>query len=264
MRPHEAVYAKHSRRFFALFGVYLRYYFSRNFRGVRVAGGENAKIGLDTPLVIYSNHPSWWDPILYFVVGRRYFREWRGFGPMEKEALEKYAFMKRLGIFPIEKTKRRGARDFLAISLGLLEKPGTCLWITPEGDFTDVRKRPVALAPGLAHLAKRSRNTLFLPVAVELTFWNEKRPEALVQIGDPVMTPAEPEGDVEAWSKRLTDALETTMDQLGELSIARDPDAFELVVGGRTGVGFFYDGWRRLKAWVRGRRFSAAHEDRNH
>ena len=148
----------------------------------------------------------------------------------------------------------------MSICQGLLEQPGACLWITPEGDFTDVRTRPVALAPGLAHLAKRTRGAIFLPIAVEYAFWNEKKPEALVQVGEPLVTPSKADGDVEYWTAKLTAGLEAAMDQLAQKAMARDPAAFDVLIGGRTGVGFFYDSWRRFKAWTRGRRFSKGHE----
>ncbi len=58
------------------------------------------------------------------------------------------------------------------------------LWITAEGAFTDHRARPVALRPGLAHLARQVPGAVILPLALDYTFWNESRPEALLRFGD--------------------------------------------------------------------------------
>ena len=42
--------------------------------------------------------------------------------------------------------------------------------------------------------------------------------------------------------------------------MSRDPAKFTTLLAGKTGVGGVYDWWRRLKAWVRGRKFDASHE----
>ena len=51
-----------SRRLRALFARYLRRYFARHFNAVRIARDGLPATRLDRPLIIYSNHPSWWDP----------------------------------------------------------------------------------------------------------------------------------------------------------------------------------------------------------
>ena len=74
---------------------------------------------------------------------------------MNAEALGRYGVLERMGIFGIELDSPRGAARFLGISLRVLSDPGNVLWITAEGHFTDNRRRPVVLRPGIAHLARR-------------------------------------------------------------------------------------------------------------
>ncbi|MFM8804803.1 MAG: acyltransferase, partial [Planctomycetia bacterium] len=54
-------------------------------------------------------------------------------------------------------------------------------------------------------------------------------------------------------------ALADTQDRLARAAIRRDPGAFMVLASGSVGVGWIYDGLRRLGAWRRGERFDASH-----
>ncbi|MEM7491603.1 MAG: acyltransferase, partial [Pseudomonadota bacterium] len=91
---------------------------------------------------------------------------------------------------------------------------------------------------------------------LEYPFWTEKRPEALAALGDPVHAVA---GDVDACQTALTRGLETIQDRLTRAAIARDPAAFETIIGGARGVGGIYGTWRRLRDMAAGRRHDPDH-----
>ena len=55
----------------------------------------------ELPLVIYANHPSWWDAALVPVLLTRLFPSRRSFAPIDAVALRRYGFMRRLGLFGI-------------------------------------------------------------------------------------------------------------------------------------------------------------------
>jgi hypothetical protein len=58
----------------------------------------------------------------------------------------------------------------------------------------------------------------------------------------------------------LEGELAAALDRLGTDVQSRDPGRFRTVIEGRSGIGGVYDGWRRLAAAVRGRRFDPSHE----
>jgi hypothetical protein len=64
------------------------------------------------------------------------------------------------------------------------------------------------------------------------------------------------------WTTILEHELEAAQNRLAAGAMTRDPAGFTTLLDGRVGVGFFYDTCRRLKAWMRGERFDAAHDDR--
>jgi len=245
-----------------LFALYLRWTAGRRFRAIRISGFDTASLPRDRPLIVYGNHPSWWDPALYILLADLRFRGRPGFGPMEQEALGRYGFFRRLGIFGIDKHSAAGARRFLSVARQVLGHPGGpggrfMLWVTAEGDFTDPRVRPVRLRPGIAHLAALLPEALLVPLAVEYVFWNESRPELLLRLG----TPLSGDRSLRAadWTLRLEDALTETMDTLAADAQLRDPARFTRLLLGHAGVGGPYDAWRRLRARLAGRRFVASH-----
>ena len=244
------------------FVTYLRWYAARSFHGVRVLSGAGPVLPAGRPLIVYSNHPGWWDPAIYFLLAGALFPGRVGYGPMDGAALRQYRIMRRLGVFGLD-PGARGAVRFLRVARQVLGDPSNMLWITAEGAFTDARVRPVTLRPGIAHLA-RAGGAVLMPLALEYTFWNESKPEALAAFGAPIDADAASRDvasrDVGAWQARLSDGLEATMDRLAAAAMTRDPARFDTLIAGRTGVGGIYDAARRVAAWARLRRFDPSHE----
>lgn len=249
-----------SPRLVTWFARYLRRYFARSFDAIRVSGHEELpEVGSDS-LVVYTNHPSWWDPVLFMLLSREYLPNRVAFGPMDSAALEKYRFLTRLGVFGVEQGTRAGAVQFLETGEAILRSRDAALWITAEGEFTDPRRRPVRLRPGLSHLIHRVGAVRAIPLAVEYTFWNERLPEILVRFGAAVeFTEADRGRPRLEITRRLEQGLESTLDSLAALAMKRDPSAFETLLLGRSGVGGIYDAWRRMLASVRGDSFDASH-----
>jgi 1-acyl-sn-glycerol-3-phosphate acyltransferase len=227
------------------------------------AGGSPPVIEPEIPLLVYSNHGSWWDPALFVWLGRRYFPHRAGYGPMESAALDRYRLFRRLGVFGVEAGTSRGARAFLRVAREVLGRPASVLWLTAEGEFSDPRRRPVRLRRGLAHVAGRLAadgvEAVALPLALEYPFWNERLPEALLRFGEPIPIRAGSGRTTEAWHELFEQRLESTLDSLAAAAQTREPAAFESLLAGRVGVGGVYDRWRSLRATLRGQRFDPAH-----
>lgn len=249
------------------FTWYARRHLRRHFHTVRLdrAGHDPASIATaaapDVPLVFYMNHPSWWDPLVALSLADRFWPARRHYGPIDARMLEKYAFFRKLGFFGVEPDSPRGAAAFLKTSAAVLAGRNACLWVTAEGEFADVRRRPLRLKPGLAHLARRMTRGLLVPLAIEYGYWTESKPEALVRFGTPL--PAMGRGhSVAEWNDLLACRLGAEMDGLAASAAARDPARFRSLLGGGGGGGgtsAFYDSWRWLRAKAAGRAFHRGH-----
>ena len=258
--PSDAVLEDYSPFLVASFRLYLRWYFWTKFHAVRLSRSGTA-LDAAKPLVIYCNHPSWWDPAVFVLALPKVVPGRRGFAPMDAAELRRYALFRRMGIFGIHLDTTGGAATFLRMSRIVLQHPGACLCVTAEGSFTDPRLRPISLRPGLAHLARLCPQAVFLPLALEYIFWNESKPEALLRFGAAVRPPEEV-NSVAAWQTALEAGLTETMDVLAAESATRNPAKFIQLFGGTAGVGGIYDVWRRVRALAGGPRFAAEHEPR--
>lgn len=241
------------------FTAYARGYVARHFHAVRLFGAAPAPPPPGTPLVIYLNHPSWWDPLLCLLARAAFFAERRSFAPIEAAMLARYRFFGRLGFFGIEPNSARGAVRFLRVAETILRAPNAALWLTPQGRFCDARQRPAGFKPGLGHLAARLEHAVFLPLALEITYWEERTPEALLHFGRPVEASRQTPRQPDAWTASLEAALEQAQETLAAAALRRDPAEFRVLLRGAAGVGGGYDLWRRLRAAWRGETFNSEH-----
>ena len=245
------VIAARSPVLFRFFGTLFMRDLARSFHAVRLSGRVPDANG---PLVIFANHPSWWDGALFVVLGGKLFAGRRGFVPIEAVMLRRYGFFGRLGAFGVT-TGYAGAATFLRVAEAVLALDDGLLLVNAEGRFRDVRERPLRVAAGLAHVAKRVPAAQFVPLAIEYPFWDERRPNCLIRFGDPMPASA----IAAAGPVILAEALAVTMDALAADAATRDPSRFETLIAGRTQINPIYDAWRRLLATMRGQRFDPAH-----
>ena len=258
--PEAGPAARRSRFLFWAFGWYLRWLFWRKFNAVRVARSGLPAVPPGRPLIICTNHPSWWDPAFFILLQTGVFPGRRGFGPMDAAALGKYRLLERMGVFGIELESRRGAVQFLDECGQVLADAGNVLWITAQGEFSDSRARPIKLRPGIAHLLRRTPGATVLPLAMEYSFWNEAKPEALARFGTPV--DAGRERSVAEWVAELEAALTRTADELAADSMRRDPRLFTRLMRGSAAVGPIYGAYRRLRALATGQKIDVSHGGR--
>lgn len=255
------------------FGLYTRWYLRRHFHAIRVStsgwlpDNENS-----VPKVIFLNHASWWDPLVCLHLQRQLFARHTAYAPIDARAVEKYAFFKRLGFFGVETDSPRGAARFFRVANQILGQPWNILWVTPQGQFADVRERPVRFKHGLGHVASRfgratsllqsaPHRIQFVPLAIEYTFWHERLPEILLRFGQPldVFAASAHQRGPEVWTQLLEQRLDVAMQALADEALRRHADDFLPLLKGTAGVGVVYDSWRRLRSLIRGKRFDPKH-----
>ena len=246
-----------SRSLLRWFLRYAPYYVSRHMHAVRISEQHNLEQVAGRPLLLYMNHPSWWDPMIAAVLAARYLPDYAHYTPIDAVALEKYRFFTKLGFFGMARNSFESQRRLIDIAAQVLNQPRSALWITPQGRFTDVRERPLRIGSGLPHLVRRARACAVIPIAIEYSFWEESKPEVLVRVGQ-LMDANEIQGRSDE-QEFLERRLQETLDLLSRAAIMRDQSAFSVILSGNSGVGGVYDLWRRAMATVKGSRFRPEH-----
>ena len=215
-----------------LFTRYARRYVQRSFHAVRLLRTGQPPQLPDRLLVVYCNHPSWWDPLLGLLLAQRscphplraYGRRCPGTVPL----------LCASGLFGLATGTRQGAATLLRVAQAMAQQPQMALWITPEEQFTDPRSARSSSSPGLGTWPDGSRPRP-LPLALEYPFWEERFPEALACFGDVVLVDQLPPRRARDWTALLARQLEATQDRLAEAARRHDREAFETLLRGRAG-----------------------------
>lgn len=237
-----------SRGFFRFFSGSCRRMLARSFAEVRAARGTVPALAeLDShpgPIVVCFTHPSWWDPILGVGLHGKLLPSRAVLAPMDDDQLARFRFMRKLGIFGIEPDEP-ASMDAMARYLRerFTQPPGGwTLWIAPQGTFTDPRA-PLVVRPGAAaaaaRIARDHGSVRVAAAAFEYAFWSEKKPEAFVRFAE---IETDRPDSTSAWQRAITRVLGETRDRLSEAVAARDPGAFEPLLGAASGsVNPVYD-----------------------
>lgn len=247
-----------SKRALGLFSIYLRWYVRRHFHSLRVAHAGRIPPQAQ-PLILFANHASWWDPLTAMLLAQAILPLRQHYAPMDATALEHYSIFRPMGFFPVDNASARGAAQLLRAGAQVLARPGSVLWITPESQFQDVRQRPIVFRPGLGALMSRTGRMTCVPIAIEYAFWNERLPEILVNVGEPLEIADGTMEDARTWTNLLSYATAATLDELAMLTMARDPAAFETVLAGSGGIGGVYELWKRFSCAISGRPYHHEH-----
>jgi 1-acyl-sn-glycerol-3-phosphate acyltransferase len=241
------------------FSIVVRRMFRKQFASVRaVKGSVDILRALDhreSAAIIALNHSSWWDPLVCVLLGTVQTPSRTHAAPMDIEQLRRFKFMRKIGIFGVSPDDPRSLPRMLRHVKGRFDHEARCtLWITPQGEFRDVRDE-IALRPGagaVAAMACERREIPVLALAIEYTFWEDKRPEVFLRVTR-VAPPDLPDyatrpERIEAWTNEIERTMRENQSALAQIVMERDPRPFELVLGGKEGANHpLYDLWLRLR-----------------
>ena len=241
-----------SKRITGFFSIYLRWYLRRHFHCLRVANAGRIPPQA-YPLILFGNQGSWWNPLVAILLGKELLPYRDHYAPMDSVALEHYGIFRSMGFFPVDAGSAHGTSQLLRAGEQVFSRRNSVLWITPQGEFQDVRERPVVFRPGIGALISRRGRITSIPVAVEYVFWNERLPEILINIGEPLEIADGTMEDARTWTNLHSYAMAATLDELAMLAMNRDPSAFETMLNGSGGISGIYELWKRFTCAVTGR-----------
>ncbi|MBT9330945.1 lysophospholipid acyltransferase family protein [Paracidobacterium acidisoli] len=237
----------------ALYYVAVRFRLGWNFRSLRIANPDRFPAD-NQPVIVFMNHPSWWDPAVGLLIHHRFHPGGSFYAPIDETALARVPYLRRLGFFPIRTGSISGTRRFFIDARSVLSRPGAILWVTPEGEFTDPRERPIRLRRGLAKLLStlRLQNSepletgrqsigplTLLPMALEYPFWDGIRPDILASFGEPIHIEDGKAIHIDEWHQILTQALTSAQNDLAEMVVNRQAGRFHVLFFGPPGPGAF-------------------------
>ena len=234
------------------FRRYFSHLAARQFTSVRYATLDSpAAWEAGVPTLFVGNHTTWWVGIFAWLLV-----DALGLAPhvlMEAVNLERYSAFKWIGTIPVRRDQPRGAYEDLKRARAYL-RPGTGLWVFPQGNRRPALERPERLERGAAQLAlDAGRRIRIVPVAFRYPFLSEQLPEGFLLVGTSWFV--EPGSGLDR--RRLTDDIAARLCATVEVLDARlareELGDFGVLVAGRLSINKRMDRVRHRLGLLRGR-----------
>lgn len=201
--------ARKTPRFVAWFSRHAEKRFQRTFRAVRVRGIEHLEAALVAgPVILVSNHTSWWDPLVCLVVGHRMVR-CDGYAMMDAGNLRRLPFFARMGGFGVDRSGTGLAEESLSYAANLLDRAGRLVWVFPQGDERPIHLKPLGFRRGAAVVWERVPQARVVPLGITYVFAEREQPYLYLSFG-PALTGSELP-DVEARRAAMEAAVEAEL-----------------------------------------------------
>jgi chlorobactene lauroyltransferase len=216
----------------------------RRFAAVHLKGAGNVPVdGGGIPVVLYGNHPGWWDAVLPLILSRRQFHH-DAYAMMEEKQLARYGFFRRIGCFSIVRENPREALRSLRYAAELLSGTSRALWLFPQGVLTSAEKRPLRFFHGTARLLRELGEVIVVPVAFRYEFVEHELPEAFVACGLPWHIRRDERVELPLTTHILEQLLEYEMDVQREDLMDREFSAYTTIIRGKRSVNTWWDEFR--------------------
>lgn len=206
--------AKKSYWFERVFAIYNRNLIKRRFSSLNVLNLDILQnLNREFPLIIYTNHSSWWDGLIAFQISHK--AKLDSYILMEEKHLERFFLFRRLGAFSVIRENAREALKSIEYSADLLrEDSNRTLWIFPQGEILPNDARPLNFYNGFSRIIAKTGRCFVLSLAIRYEFANEFKPGIFVKIGKAEFVEPGENFNVKERTKYFAGNLTANLDEL--------------------------------------------------
>lgn len=155
--------AKHNAIFYPFFKWYIRLKIRSEFHAVKITGEVS---GRNLPVLLITNHNSWWDGLWVEWVNQQVFKH-RFYFMMLEEQLRKFWFFNYTGGFSVKKNSK-SIIESLAYTRELLTDRENLVLMYPQGKIRSMYDSDFHFEKGIEHILKRLDNPVQLIFMVSL------------------------------------------------------------------------------------------------
>lgn len=179
----------------------------RMFSAGWVRGLDGLRCDLERgPVVVVTNHSSWWDPMFAIVLVNRILGT-DGYALMEAKNLRRLPFLGRLGGFGVERDVANDGKAVVRYAADLLDRPGRLLWVFPQGDERPLTEPLEEFHHGAAAISALS-GARVVTAALRYEFGNLEHPRLFAFFGSSFVAPEDVERGREAQRDGVVEQLE--------------------------------------------------------
>jgi 1-acyl-sn-glycerol-3-phosphate acyltransferase len=195
------------RLFNAWFASHARGRIERAFAAVRVHGlGRVRELSREAPLLVVSNHTSWWDPLVILHASQHLLGT-DGHALMDAQNLRKLPFFAMVGAFGVDLGDAADGAAAIRYAARLLDRPGRLVWIFPQGRERPITERPLAFRAGSAEIARVARRAVTVPAALRYEHAGTERPVLYLSFGERLAAERDPARGREAQERAVEEEL---------------------------------------------------------
>lgn len=147
--------AKHHKIITPFFKYYTQWKINKHFHKVSINGVYEEK---NLPLLIISNHLSWWDGFWMNYLNTKIFKRKFHFMMLE-EQLIKYRILNYTGGFSIKKGNR-SIIDTISYTAELLNNTDNLVLIFPQGEIQSIHTRTIIFESGIERILSKVQNKI--------------------------------------------------------------------------------------------------------
>lgn len=189
----------------------------------------------DAPLIIYANHPSWWDGYMMALLQQTLLPSpLKLFLMMDETQLRRFPFFSWCGAFSINLDERKQTlRSLHYITQILRNATPSALVIFPQGAIVPNDQRPLRIMPGMAHMVQQLGGAWLYPIAMRYEFRGEQHAEAFLRLGPLWWAAPDTKPTL---THTIAQHLVTSVDALRDACISEQLDDFRILMHGKPGI----------------------------
>jgi 1-acyl-sn-glycerol-3-phosphate acyltransferase len=155
--------AKHNAVIYPFFKWFIRFKINRNFNPVKIT---NEIIEKNLPVLLITNHNSWWDGLWVEYVNQQIFKRKYHFMMLEDQ-LRKFWFFNYTGGFSVRKNSK-SIIETLDYTRQLLTNKNNLVLMYPQGEIQSMHEPVFKFERGLEHILKKIENPVQVVFMVSL------------------------------------------------------------------------------------------------
>lgn len=168
--------AKHNFFIYPFFQFYTKIKIRRKFHSVII---EKKDIDTSKPILLISNHISWWDGFWAMYLNLTLFKKKFYFMMHEKQLLE-YKFFNQTGGFSIN-NKYRHIIDSINYSSSILEDKNNLLVIYPQGEINSIYQSEFIFKRGIEKIIKEKKISLIFSANL-IDYFSNPKPSVFIYL----------------------------------------------------------------------------------
>jgi len=171
--------AKHHFFLYPFFQLYSVWKIQNNFHRVHINSNFSDK-GL--PVLIVSNHISWWDGFWVVYLNRKMFRRKYFFFMMLEEQLKERIFLNKAGGYSVNK-RSRSIIETIDYTVRLLDDNRNLVLMFPQGEINSLYNTRIHFEKGLEHILRKKHSPIHLVFLVNLIdFFSNQKPSLFMYL----------------------------------------------------------------------------------